>query len=76
MVALFRLGHDAKFDPDQTKKAFDLIHRFLSSATGDDGKTITPEDLSKFLEMRRAHSKATNPQYTLSTGQRFFGSSK
>jgi hypothetical protein len=62
--------------PDQTKPAFDLIHAFLASATGDDGKTITPEDLSKFLEMRRADSKANNPQYTLSTGQRFFGSSK
>jgi len=67
--------HDAKMQPDQSKPALDLIHDFLASATGDDGQTITPSDLSKFLEKRRAHSKIHNPQYTLSTGQRLFGSS-
>jgi hypothetical protein len=62
--------------PDQSKPALDLIHDFLACATGDDGQTITPSDLSKFLEKRRAHSKIHNPQYTLSTGQKLFGSSK
>lgn len=66
---------DTKQQPDQSKPAHDLIHEFLASATGDNGETITPQDLSKFLEKRRAHSKAHNPQYTLTTGQRFFGSS-
>jgi len=66
---------DIKQQPDQSKPAHDLIHDFLSSATGDNGETITRQDLSRFLEKRRAYSKAHNPQYTLSTSQRFFGSS-
>jgi len=67
--------HDAKMQPDQSKPALDLIHEFLACGTGDDGQTITPADLSKFLERRRAQSKADNPQYTLSVGQKLFGSS-
>jgi len=68
------LRHDTKFQTDQSKPALDLIHSFLASATGDDGKTVTLADSSKFMELRRAHSKAHNPQYTQNVDQKMFAS--
>jgi len=66
---------DVKKSPDQSKPALELVHALLENATGDGGKTLTVEDLSRFTAIRRAHSKATNGQYTLSSNSKFFGSS-
>ncbi|KZT32570.1 Cloroperoxidase [Sistotremastrum suecicum HHB10207 ss-3] len=66
---------DAKKSPDQSKPALELVHALLANATGDGGKTLTVEDLSRFTAIRRAHSKATNGQFTLSSNSKFFGSS-
>jgi len=67
--------HDAKYQVDQSVPDKELVEILLNHATGDGGKTLTAKDLSTVLSHRRAHSKENNGQYTLSTGQKFFGSS-
>lgn len=75
--------HDVFHQPDQGKPALDLVERLLACASGqmkgvegDEGKLLTSKDLARFSTIRRAEAKKTNPQFTLSTFHKVFGSSK
>ncbi|KAJ6619233.1 Chloroperoxidase [Mycena sp. CBHHK59/15] len=69
---------DAKFDPDQGKPYLPFIHELLESAAGKDqdgNPLLTEADLSNYSGKRRAESRATNPDFTLSETHKIFGSS-
>ncbi|KAJ7358462.1 Chloroperoxidase [Mycena albidolilacea] len=69
---------DAKFDPDQGKPYLPLINDLLASATGKDQNgnlMLTAGDLSRFSSKRRTEARATNPDFTLDTFHKLFGSS-
>jgi len=67
-------GYDAFKQPDQSVPVEKLINDVL--ATSRDGKKITAADLSLAITARRAHSIATNPQFSLDAFHSFFGASK
>ncbi|TDL27806.1 chloroperoxidase-like protein [Rickenella mellea] len=66
--------HDAVIQPDQGVPAQDLIDDLLASGTGPNG-IITAADLAAVCTRRRCESKAKNSQFSLSLGQKMFGSS-
>jgi len=66
--------HDIYLQPDQSKPALDLIDDLLASATGKNN-TLTPHDLSLVSAKRRREAKVKNPQFTLQTFHKLFGSS-
>jgi len=68
------IRHDTYFSPDQGKPAVDLIENLLNTASGPNN-TLTAADVSRHLAARRAHCKATNPQYSQSFIHKMFGSS-
>ncbi|KAJ7437208.1 Chloroperoxidase [Mycena galericulata] len=68
---------DAKFEPDQGKPHLPFIHELLASATGKDADgnlILTPADVSRYSSKRRTDARATNPEYTLDTFHKMFGS--
>ncbi|KAI6015114.1 Chloroperoxidase [Pisolithus orientalis] len=65
---------DAALQPKQGEKHAPYIEELLSFATGNNGSLITIKDMSRILGKRRAHSKANNPSYSLSTFHKVFGS--
>jgi len=65
---------DSAFQPDQGTPAQYVIDRFLDSATGDNGKTLTVDDFSRFLAERRVECRNRNRQYTESFLHNMFGS--
>ncbi|KAF9484093.1 Cloroperoxidase [Pholiota conissans] len=74
--SLFR--EDSALVPDQSKPHVPFVRELLDSATGKDkdGHAIlTPKDLSEFSAKRRVDARATNPDFTLSTFHKVFGSS-
>jgi len=69
---------DTKYDPDQGKPYLPFIEELLGSATGKDQEgnvILTPTDLSRYSGKRRADARATNPDFTLDTFHKMFGSS-
>ncbi|KAK7049805.1 hypothetical protein VNI00_005235 [Paramarasmius palmivorus] len=69
---------DAHFNPDQSKPHVPFVEELLASATGKDadGKPLlTIDDISRYTAKRRADSQANNPEFTLATVHKFFGSS-
>jgi len=60
--------------PDQSKPDLKLIDQLLASATGNNGQLLTVDDLSHFSSIRRAESRAHNRQFSLSLGEKLFGS--
>jgi len=69
---------DYKFDPDQGKPYLPFIEDLLASATGKDADgnlMLTAADLSRYSGKRRADARATNPDFTLDTFHKVFGSS-
>ena len=62
-------------DRDQSKISVRLIERLLRNGTGPGGN-LTPADLSRLLSIRRAESRAENPQYSQAFQHKIFGSSK
>jgi len=68
---------DANFQAKQGEKHVPFIEELLSFATGKDNEDrliLTINDMSRILGKRRAHSKATNPAYSLSAFHKIFGS--
>ncbi|KAF5360184.1 hypothetical protein D9758_011334 [Tetrapyrgos nigripes] len=69
---------DTHFDPDQGKPHLPYIRELLDSATKKDaqGRSIlTADDLSKFSAKRRVDAQASNPEFSLATIHKVFGSS-
>ena len=62
-------------DPEQVKIATPVLEGLLASGTGPAGNLI-PADLSRFLGKRRVQCRTDNPQFSLSLGQKFIGSTK
>ncbi|KAF7313087.1 hypothetical protein MKEN_00994500 [Mycena kentingensis (nom. inval.)] len=74
-ASLFR--QDAKFQPDQGKPYIPFVNELLELASGKDTdgtRVLTIEDLSKFSSMRRADSRARNPEFQLDKQHQIFGS--
>jgi hypothetical protein len=67
---------DAAQVPDQGKPDLKLVEELLGCATGDGGKLLTKEDLSKALAKRRVEARAENPEYSESLFHNMFGSAK
>jgi hypothetical protein len=64
--------------PDQSKPHLPFIKELLDSASGKDKEgnvILTPEDLSAYSAKRRVDAKAANPDFSLSTFHKMFGSS-
>lgn len=74
------IRHDARFVPDQTEIAHDLVDDMLNLASGPvsdvhpDGY-LTPADLSKCLSLRESRSKRDNTTFSLDFLHKFFGAS-
>ncbi|KAJ7822901.1 Chloroperoxidase [Mycena olivaceomarginata] len=69
---------DFKYDPDQGKPYMPFIEELLASATGKDKEgnpLLTAADLSRYSGKRRTEARATNPDFTLDTFHKMFGSS-
>ncbi|RPD61709.1 Cloroperoxidase [Lentinus tigrinus ALCF2SS1-7] len=74
------IEHDASFcrdeiyrDVTQANIASSVLEGMLSSATGAGGR-LTASDMSRFLGKRRVQCRNDNPQFSLSLGQKFIGS--
>jgi len=65
---------DFSFQPDQSKPDQELVDRLLNSATGDGGKTLTVDDLSRFTAIRRVECRKRNRNYTECATYNFFSS--
>ncbi|KAI0791556.1 Chloroperoxidase [Irpex lacteus] len=65
---------DVAVQPDQGKPSPRLVKELLESGTGSNGD-LTPADLSRISSKRRAESRASNGQFSLSTFHKLFGSS-
>lgn len=73
------IGQDSSLDPDQGKPCISQIEELLASATGKDkaGNTVlTSKDLAAYNAKRRIEAKASNPNFTLDTAHKIFGSTK
>jgi len=66
--------HDIAHVPDQSKPDVKLVEALLAMASGPN-KELTVKDLSKYSTIRRCDAKASNPQFTLATKHKGFGSS-
>ncbi|KAJ7148755.1 Chloroperoxidase [Mycena crocata] len=69
---------DFRDDPNQGKPYLPFINELLALATEKDqngNAILTAADLSAYSSTRRAQSKATNPDFTLDTLHKLFGSS-
>jgi hypothetical protein len=69
---------DIHFSPDQGKPHVPFIKELLALASGSDkdgNALLTPKDLSEYSSKRRAESRANNPNFSLSTFHKMFGSS-
>ncbi|TFK75585.1 Cloroperoxidase [Pluteus cervinus] len=69
---------DVYFQPDQGKPDIPLVKELLASATGKDkdgNVLLTSEDLAKVSGKRRAAARDSNPEFTLATEHKMFGSS-
>ncbi|KAJ7512128.1 Chloroperoxidase [Mycena galericulata] len=69
---------DFRYDPDQGKPYMPFIDDLLASATGTDkdgNRMLTAADLSRYSSKRRTEARATNPDFTLDTFHKLFGSS-
>ncbi|RDB17095.1 putative sterigmatocystin biosynthesis peroxidase stcC [Hypsizygus marmoreus] len=69
---------DVYFEPNQGVPHLPYVKELLESATGKDkdGNTIlTPADLSRISSKRRAQARAENPEFSLDTFHKIFGSS-
>lgn len=72
-------GDDVYFQPHQGKPHLLYVKELLESATGKDKEgnaLLTSADLSRISAIRRVESRAKNPEFTLSTFHKMFGSSK
>lgn len=67
---------DVAVRKDQSVPDLDLVRELLAEATGEGGKLLTKEDLSRALAKRRVSCKATNNEYSESLFHRMFGSAK
>ena len=66
------VGRDVHFEPDLGKIHLPYVKELLDSASGKDADgnpLVTLADLSSMLSKRRAESRATNPEFSLSKGQ-------
>ncbi|KAF8241080.1 Cloroperoxidase [Tricholoma matsutake] len=69
---------DVYFQPHQGKPHLLYVKELLESATGKDKEgnaLLTSADLSRISAIRRVESRAKNPEFTLSTFHKMFGSS-
>ncbi|KAJ7092356.1 Chloroperoxidase [Mycena belliarum] len=69
---------DVRYDPDQGRPYLPFIEELLACATGKDqagNAMFTAADLSRYSSIRRAESRATNPEFTLAKVHKLFGSS-
>jgi hypothetical protein len=67
---------DAALEPDQGKPDLQLVEELLKEATGQGGKKLTKEDLSRVLAKRRRDARAENGAYSESLFHNGFGSAK
>jgi hypothetical protein len=69
---------DVAIQPDQSKPYIPYIRQLLDAATGKDkdgDPCLTIADLSKVSSIRRAEARANNPNFSLDTFHKMFGSS-
>ncbi|KAF8635726.1 hypothetical protein AX15_000342 [Amanita polypyramis BW_CC] len=69
---------DYAFDKDQGKPHLPFIRELLDTASGKDKQgnvLLTPKDLAHYCAKRRAESRSSNPEFTLSLFHRMFSSS-
>ncbi|KAF9260745.1 Cloroperoxidase [Marasmius fiardii PR-910] len=69
---------DVHFNQDQSKPHLPFVEELLSYATGKDSEghaLLTADDIARYSAKRRADSQANNPEFTLETIHKFFGSS-
>ncbi|KDR77025.1 hypothetical protein GALMADRAFT_225178 [Galerina marginata CBS 339.88] len=69
---------DSALVKDQGKPHLEYVKELLALASGKDKEgnvLLTPQDLSDYSAKRRVDARATNPDYTLDTFHKVFGSS-
>ncbi|KAG6861325.1 hypothetical protein C0991_011673, partial [Blastosporella zonata] len=71
------LRRDAHFEPNQSVIYVPYVKELLASAseTSPDGPILTIPDVSRISSKRRAEARAENPEFTLDTFHKTFGSS-
>ncbi|KAG6843549.1 hypothetical protein H0H87_003322 [Tephrocybe sp. NHM501043] len=75
-ASLFR--RDVHYEPDQSVIHVPYVKELLASATGKDADgspLLTIADVSRYSAKRRAESRAQNPEFSLDTMHKTFGSS-
>lgn len=78
-VLRISLGEDSALVPSQGKPHLPYVKELLGMASGKDkdgNVLLTAQDLSAFSAKRRVDARASNPDFTLSTFHKMFGSSK
>ena len=73
------VGDDVHFQVNQGVPHLPYVKELLESATGKDKEgnvLLTPADLSRISSVRRAESRAKNPEFSLGVFHKFFGSAK
>jgi hypothetical protein len=68
-------GQDTALVADQSKPDLPLVNALLDMISGPGGY-LTAKDLSRYSFIRRKDAKASNPNFTLDTTHKLFGSSK
>lgn len=74
LMSLF-VGEDSIKQRDQGKPSVPLVNELLACGTGPNGD-LTAADLARISGKRRSESKRSNGQFSITTFQKFFGSSK
>ena len=65
-------GRDIYYDVTQAAPATPVVNDLLALET----ETLAAADMSNFLGKRRVECRKNNPQFSLSLGQKFIGSTK
>jgi len=68
---------DSALVPDQGTPHFPFVEELLASATGKDKEghsILTAKDLAAYSSKRRVDARASNPEFTLDTFHKLFGS--
>ena len=72
-------GEDSALVPNQGKVHVPFVKELLALASGKDkdgNVLLTEKDLSAYSAKRRVDARSNNPNFTLSTFHKVFGSSK
>jgi Peroxidase, family 2 len=79
ILMMLSTGQDKGIVDSQAKPHIPFVDELLASATGKDSEgnpILTLKDLAAYSSKRRVDARATNPEFTLNTFHKLFGSSK